>query len=642
MRRVQSFSAILGGYLLLTLLTYSLCLLGWSYRVADRTLERELQVSFSQRHLIAASVFRRRLILLDAGLREVSRRPALARALGSGHQADLRDLLLAHLDSSVDQDLDVLFLVDETGTVAADVSSPLFGLEAGLTELAREIEDLLDDHQLIQLREGGKTHTLASRAIEVVDPESGRVLGAVVGGHVLDHDLSLLQEIRKETGAAQVVLLADGRWIGTTLSPEGDAARDLRGLSAEPTGQVVQRSGLLATLRPLNRHLTSFRLEVLLAVPDQPLLDLQGAFRGSMMVVVGVTLLYLVLSLFLLRRLLAPSIQELGDYASRVEASTRPSAEEAPLPSAFQPGVVVELNEVGRAMESMVGRFQSLTRELAEEVEERKQAQAQLEHHQLHLEELVEERSEELRRSNQELQQFAYVASHDLQEPLRMVTSYLQLFEREVGGDLSEKAREFLEYAVDGSQRMRQLIQDLLQLSRVGSQGKPFVPFPGEEMIQRVEASLALMAEDCGGSLSHDPFPEIQGDRMQLSQLFQNLLANGLKFHGENPPRVHVGVEERGEEWIFSVGDNGIGIEERFQERIFQVFQRLHTRESYEGTGIGLAICRKVVQRHQGRIWFESTPGEGSTFFVALPRFHEPETPPGPDQPSGGVSPAAG
>ena len=235
------------------------------------------------------------------------------------------------------------------------------------------------------------------------------------------------------------------------------------------------------------------------------------------------------------------------------------------------------------------------------------------------LERRVEERTGELRRSNEELQQFAYVASHDLQEPLRMVTSYVQLLAQRYQGQLDSEAQEFIGYAVEGAQRMKALIDDLLAYSRVNIRERLVVPTDSGAVLQQTLQNLHIQIAESGATVTADPLPTVSTDRMQLGLLWQNLLSNALKFRGQEPPRVHVSARRQGNDWVFSVRDNGIGMEPRHTERIFQMFQRLHTRQEYPGTGIGLAICKKIVERHGGRIWVESEPGQGTTFFFTLP-----------------------
>ena len=227
-------------------------------------------------------------------------------------------------------------------------------------------------------------------------------------------------------------------------------------------------------------------------------------------------------------------------------------------------------------------------------------------------------KDEELQRSNTELEQFAYVASHDLQEPLRMVASYTQLLARRYQGKLDADADEFIGFAVDGATRMQSLINDLLQYSRVGTKGREPEPTDSETVLGLALANLKIAIEDNKATVSHDPLPMVMADDRQLEQLFQNLVGNAVKFHGGEPPRVHIRAERSNGRWTFAVRDNGIGIEPQYFDRIFQVFQRLHTRAEYPGTGIGLAMCKKIVERHGGRIWLESEPGKGTSFLFTL------------------------
>jgi signal transduction histidine kinase len=232
----------------------------------------------------------------------------------------------------------------------------------------------------------------------------------------------------------------------------------------------------------------------------------------------------------------------------------------------------------------------------------------------------LERQKQELARSNAELQQFAYVASHDLQEPLRMVTSYVQLLERRYRGQLDADADDFIAFAVDGAARMQQLIQDLLAYSRVGTRGQPFAPADCQVVLNQVLSDLQVSIQESDAVVTRDPLPTVMADATQLGQLFQNLVGNAIKFRGDRRPEIHVSAERREDgHWLFSVRDNGIGIEPQYAERIFLIFQRLHTRDEYPGTGIGLAICKRIVARHGGRIWVESEPGKGSIFYFTLP-----------------------
>ena len=279
-----------------------------------------------------------------------------------------------------------------------------------------------------------------------------------------------------------------------------------------------------------------------------------------------------------------------------------------------------ELNELANAFDRMSERLQSTREDLEQEVEERKRTEA-----------VLKRTTRKLSDSNQQLEQFAYIASHDLQEPLRMVASYLQLIEHKYRDKLDDEGRDFIGFAVDGAKRMKGLINGLLTYSRVDSQGGSFEPTAMEEVLGNTMHDLAIVIEESRGTLSYDVLPTVVADRNQMHQLFQNLIANAIKFRDDMAPEVHISARRLGETapplpesvagygWLFSVRDNGIGIEPQHAERIFKVFQRLHGKSEYEGTGIGLAVCQRIVERHGGRIWVESVPGKGSTFYFTIP-----------------------
>ncbi|MBB2913470.1 signal transduction histidine kinase [Streptosporangium becharense] len=233
----------------------------------------------------------------------------------------------------------------------------------------------------------------------------------------------------------------------------------------------------------------------------------------------------------------------------------------------------------------------------------------------------LEEQAAELRRSNGELEQFAYVASHDLQEPLRKVASFTQMLEQRYGEQLDDRARQYIAFAVDGAKRMQLLINDLLDFSRVGRIGGERSPIDATVPLKAALNNLQARIEEAGAEVTFDELPEVHGNRSQLTQLFQNLISNAIKFHSGEPPRVHIGVRRTGEMWEFSCTDNGIGIESKYTDRIFLIFQRLHGRDAYAGTGIGLALCKKIVEYHGGRIWVdtEAADGPGTTFRWTLP-----------------------
>ena len=234
-------------------------------------------------------------------------------------------------------------------------------------------------------------------------------------------------------------------------------------------------------------------------------------------------------------------------------------------------------------------------------------------------EEALRDKVKELNHSNEELGQFAYIASHDLQEPLRMVASYTQLLSRRYKGKLDADADEFIAFAVDGANRMQRLIQELLAYSRVGTKGKDLLDTSSEEALRQALINLRSAIEESGALVTHDPLPSVMADGGQLIQLFQNLVGNAIKYQSPGVPKVHIAAAKNGaKKWIFSVQDNGLGIDPQYFERIFGMFQRLHKREEFAGTGIGLAICKKIVERHGGSISVESQLGQGSTFHFAL------------------------
>ena len=240
-------------------------------------------------------------------------------------------------------------------------------------------------------------------------------------------------------------------------------------------------------------------------------------------------------------------------------------------------------------------------------------------------ERLVDERTEalqltnvQLAQSNENLQEFAHVASHDLREPLRTVTSFLELLEAEYSEKLDGEAHKYIQFCVDGAARMKQLITALLEFSRVGSQQQAFEMSPVNEIVDDVIQALAIQQEETGTEIVRDELPEIVCDAVLLKQLFQNLIGNAMKYRSEQP-KIHIFSRREKGDWVFAVQDNGPGISEQHFERVFQIFQRLHPGADVDGTGIGLAICKRIVERHRGRIWLESTKGEGSTFYFSIP-----------------------
>jgi PAS domain S-box-containing protein len=275
---------------------------------------------------------------------------------------------------------------------------------------------------------------------------------------------------------------------------------------------------------------------------------------------------------------------------------------------------ITELKEAEKSLQKahdeLEQRVRERTHELQVEIEERRITEEEL-----------RTTAEELKRSNQELERFAYIASHDLQEPLRTIASSVKLLEKWYGDKLGEEADTFIGYAVNGTKHMQQLIKDLLAYSRVTTRGAVFAPVEGNTIVTEALDNLKVAIEESGATVTRDSLPTIKGDRGQLVQLFQNLIGNALKFRGERLPEVHIGAtcDSTDKEWQLFVRDNGIGFDMQYAEKIFVIFQQLHTIEEYPGTGMGLAICKKIVERHGGRIWVESELGKGSTFYFTIP-----------------------
>lgn len=272
-------------------------------------------------------------------------------------------------------------------------------------------------------------------------------------------------------------------------------------------------------------------------------------------------------------------------------------------------------NALRKAYEELEKRVEERTRELAvanrelqREIEERKQA-----------EELLRQKALELARSNAELEQFAYLVSHDLQEPLHVAAGFLQLLSRRYKDTLDPKAQEFVDRALDSLGRLEQKIKDILEYSRVTTRGKEFEQVDANAVLEQVLKDLNLVIKEKKAEITYDRLPVVMADPSQLDRVFQNLIGNALKFCGDKPPRVHIGAKRTDGEWLFFVQDQGIGIDPKYHERIFFMFERLHPRDKYPGSGIGLAICKKIVERHGGRIWVESAPGRGSTFYFTIP-----------------------
>jgi light-regulated signal transduction histidine kinase (bacteriophytochrome) len=268
-----------------------------------------------------------------------------------------------------------------------------------------------------------------------------------------------------------------------------------------------------------------------------------------------------------------------------------------------------------QALAEREARLQTLTAQLAEarqalqaEIAERKRARDDL-----------KRTTDQLERSREDLSQFAYAASHDLQEPLRAVRGFVELLQRSYQGKLDATADEYIAFAVDGARRMQRMVDDLLSYSRVGTHGKPLEPVDCNRVVDQAVADLETAIAEHSAAVTREELPTVTADRRQLVQLFRNLVDNAIKFRSDQPPRVHISARRTGGEWVFSVCDNGLGIDPKYAERIFLIFRRLHEPEKYPGTGAGLAIAKRIVQRHGGRIWVESEAGKGAAFSFTMP-----------------------
>jgi signal transduction histidine kinase len=270
-----------------------------------------------------------------------------------------------------------------------------------------------------------------------------------------------------------------------------------------------------------------------------------------------------------------------------------------------------EIGQLSRSFDKMTHDLKTITAsrdELDREITARKQTEASL-----------LQTTDDLTRSNKDLEQFAYVASHDLQEPLRAVAGFVELLKQELKSSLNAKTTEYIDFSIDGAKRMQSLINGLLEYSRIGTRGKKATLTDANVSFNEAIARLQISIKESGAKITAGDLPRVYFDEVQLSQLFQNLIGNAIKFRGEQAPQVHVNADRLDAGWRFSVTDNGIGIEEQYAHKIFMIFQRLHSREKYPGTGIGLAICKRIVERHNGKIWVKSAPGSGSTFYFTIP-----------------------
>ncbi|MEU9358758.1 CHASE3 domain-containing protein [Streptomyces sp. NPDC048301] len=430
-------------------------------------------------------------------------------------------------------------------------------------------------------------------------------------------------------------LTGDEQPYAQDLDRIADAAEKWRTQRAEPLIAAVRASGPTgASSAPILRSKAEFdALRSLYTAQQSHLDDARDQVRAQLddarttrdqvlfALVVGFVLAVVSLSV-LLQRVVGRPLAALTEASHRVRAGAFDNRIEVRGPS--------DVSAVAAAAEDMRRR---LVAELAESQDR---------------ETLLAEQTAELRRSNSELEQFAYVASHDLQEPLRKVASFCQLLEKRYGDELDDRGRQYIDFAVDGAKRMQVLINDLLTFSRVGRVQQSWKPVDLDASLDRALSNLTLAVEDSGATVVRDaPLPELLGEATSLTMVWQNLIGNAIKFRRDDVPcRITVGCVQEGENWHLSVADNGIGIAPEFADKVFIIFQRLHARDEYEGTGIGLSLCRKIIEFHGGRIWLDPEPAEGTLIHFTLPVLPEAPThttaellEPAPPTPRPGVTP---
>ena len=480
------------------------------------------------------------------------------------------------------------------------------------------------DHDRFAVGEYQVNRVTGKATVNLAYPAKDRATGRMTAVPFTVLDLKWINQLAARAelpeGSTLTVIDRRGHIVIRHHLPEGDQNWSSESVSARPEIQKLLRQGTetsgigrgldgvrrLYVSTPLSRAGGLADAHVMVGIPIKVAFAAAHKTLWQNLVFLSIVLLLAVIAawtggdLFILRQVrgLVSATKKIsrGDLAARSGVD-------------YGPG---ELGQLAHGFDEMAGTLERQVLDL-------RRAQAELKALNEDLEERVIERTRELKRSNEDLEQFAYVASHDLQEPLRMITNYIQLVRQRYQGQLDKNAGEFIAFALDGAARMQLLIIDLLAYSRVGTQGKPLAPIDCGEILGRALANLKVAMDESGAEVTHGPLPTVLGDVVQLTQLFQNLVGNALKFRGAHPPQIHVWAGHAHGEWEFAVRDNGIGIAPQDFERIFIVFQRLHGRDKYPGTGIGLSVVKKIVERHGGRIWVESTVGQGTTFHFTIP-----------------------
>jgi signal transduction histidine kinase len=461
-----------------------------------------------------------------------------------------------------------------------------------------------DRHQVIAVADAAEIQALELNA-GIVNQETG------VRGYALSAAASFLQPyvsgLAQQQHAAAILrsLLRAVPGGGSKLAAVSGLIADWHRRYASPTIALVRARGKPVISPAIDQGKAEFdAIRAAIAVLEtdiarhraQAVAGLNSAADTleTVIITIGLVLLAIIaLFAFAIRRTVARPIAQLAVDARLVA--------EGDFEHAVRAGGARETQELGVDVDRMRGR-------IAAELASSRAAEADL-----------QARTQDLQRSNAELEQFAYVASHDLQEPLRKVASFCQLLQRRYAGQLDEKADLYIEYAVDGAKRMQQLVNDLLAFSRVGRVPGDQVEVRSAEALQRAQANLSVQIQQEGAEVESGPLPTVRGESALLATVFQNLLGNALKFRGTDPPRITVSAVRDGAFWEFSVTDNGIGVPPEYAERIFVIFQRLNDRQEYPGTGIGLALCRKIVEYHGGRMWLDTGHSPGTRFCFTLP-----------------------
>jgi signal transduction histidine kinase len=531
-----------------------------------------------------------------AFIRDVSRQNATVNAAVQMSEPDF----LAHAQRLFDTNrseypsIDAWYLVDTEGKIIAAARTELLGRRPPVAQVA--LKTLLAGHRevvtdlIVQGPSGHEVFAIARR----LEDEHQRCVGAVVA----EIDPTKLNEValtleRIEAGRYAIY---DGNGTQVFSSPEVPRSGSARKKDPLLDQALRERRGTqgVVELPPDNRRYLAARVYMAdlgwVVGASRPIDVAMADEVRSLQWIVVANLLIVGLSgvgATLIGRRIVRHLTRLEEHAQALG--------QGELQHRVAPGGPRELAELGTRFNQMAERLQQRARE-------------------------VEQAMADLARSNRELEQFAYVASHDLQEPLRVITGYLQLIERRYHGKLDEEAEQFIAYVVEAVFRMQQLIADLLEYSRVGMRGRPFQRVAMERVFDEALAALGQSVAESNAVVEHGPLPEVVGDPTQLRQLLQNLIGNAIKFHRSCVPTIHVSARGEESQWVFAVRDNGIGIEPQYWERIFVIFQRLHSRQQYSGTGIGLAICKRIVERHGGRIWVDSVAGIGSTFYFTISR----------------------